>query len=85
MTEKAKKPLNYLEALHAIGHFIQRERLSEVSVLEYQDGWIIHGITFHQTAQGFVRVLSDHVLSHDEIRRLQEQLEGRSQPKRRWL
>lgn len=85
MKEKAKKPLNYLEAMHAIGHFIEQEHLSEVSVLEYKDGWIIHGITFHQTAHGFVRVLCDHVLSHNDVHRLQSQLENRGQVKRRWL
>lgn len=86
MAEGVKQPLDYVAVLRAIGHFVQRERLSEISILEYKDGWIIHGITFRQTAEGFIRVTSDHVLSHADIRKIQESLDGqRPQTKRRWL
>lgn len=86
MTETVKQPLDYAKVLRVIGQFIQQERLSEVSVLEYQDGWIIHGLTFKSTPQGFVRVSSDFLLSHEDVRNMQARLETqrRDAQKRRW-
>ena len=73
-TNKQKERLDYSEVLRIIGHFIQQERLSDVSILEYDQGWIIHGLTYKSTAQGFIRITSDHLISHDDLRNLQEQL-----------
>ncbi|MBC8164157.1 MAG: hypothetical protein H7Z42_23355 [Roseiflexaceae bacterium] len=81
--------LDYPEVLRALGHFIQREHLSEVSISEFDRGWVISGLTFKTTMQGFIRVPADFVVSHDDIRALSEQLltlRIRAQPERRgWL
>jgi hypothetical protein len=81
--------VDYPELLRALGHFIQREHLSEVSVLEFDRGWVITGLTFKSTAQGFIRVPADFVLSHDEVRKMIQDLKDqrqREQPtKRGWL
>ena len=87
--EKERERLDYAELLRVIGHFIQQERLSDVSILEFDGGWIIHGLTYTSTSFGFLRISADHVLSHDDVRKLQDQLKGQrkapEQQKRRWL
>ena len=81
--------VDYPELLRALGHFIQREHLSEVSILEFDRGWVITGLTFKSTAQGFIRVPADFVVSHDEVRKmiqdLQDQRQREPQTKRGWL
>jgi hypothetical protein len=87
--EKESERLDYPELLRVIGHFVQQERLSDVSILEFEGGWIIHGLTYKATSFGFIRVNADHVLSHEDVRKLQEQLKTQrkepQQQKRRWL
>ncbi len=78
------KQLDYPEAMRVIGQFIEQERLSEVSILEYDQGWIIHGLTFKSTAQGFIRIASDHILSHEDVRRLHAQFEAKRQEQSKW-
>ena len=73
-THKEKDRLDYSETLRILGHFIQQERLSDVSILEYDKGWIVHGLTYKSTAQGFIRITSDHLISHDDLLNLQERL-----------
>ena len=81
--------IDYPELLRTLGYFIQREHLSEVSIIEFDRGWIITGLTFKSTAQGFIRIPADFVLSHDELRKmtrdLQDQRQREQQPKRGWL
>ena len=81
--------VDYPELLRALGHFIQREHLSEVSIVEFDRGWVITGLTFKSTAQGFIRVPADYVISHDEVRKLIQDLQDlrqRDQQTRRgWL
>lgn len=81
--------VDYPELLRALGHFIQREHLSEVSIVEFDRGWVITGLTFKSTAQGFIRVPADFVISHDEVRKLIQDLQDlrqRDQQTRRgWL
>jgi hypothetical protein len=88
MTGKRER-IDYPELLRTLGHFIQREHLSEVSIVEFDRGWVITGLTFKSTAQGFIRVPADFVLSHDEVRKmtqdLQEQRLRDQQTKRGWL
>src|SRR5215208_2934927 len=80
--------IDYPELLRALGHFIQREHLSEVSIIEFDRGWVIAGLTFKSTAQGFIRVPADFVISHDEVRKmiqeLQDQRQRDAQTKRGW-
>lgn len=80
--------IDYPELLRALGHFIQQEHLSEVNLLEFDRGWVISGLTYQSTAQGFIRIPADFVLSHDEVRKMVQDLTDqrqREQPKRGWL
>ena len=85
----AQERVDYPDLLRALGHFIQREHLSEVSILEFDRGWVIAGLTYKSTAQGFIRIPADFVVSHEEIRNLVQELQGKRQPppppKRGWL
>lgn len=80
--------VDYPELLRALGHFIQREHLSDISIVEFDRGWIVTGLTFKSTAQGFIRVPADFVLAHDEVRKMIQDLQDlrqREQTKRGWL
>ncbi|HEX9370695.1 MAG TPA: hypothetical protein VF897_06795 [Roseiflexaceae bacterium] len=80
--------LDYPELLRALGHFIQREHLSEIGIVEFDRGWVITGLTYKSTAQGFIRVPADFVISHDDVRKMIQDLQDqrqREQPKRGWL
>jgi hypothetical protein len=80
---------DYPEIMRALGHYIQQQHLSEVSVVEFDRGWIISGLTYKTTPHGFIRVPADFVLSHDELRRLTDSLRAQRKPdqptKRGWL
>ena len=80
---------DYPEIMRAIGQFIQQESLSEVSLLEFDRGWVVTGLTYKATAQGFIRVPVDFVLSHDDIREMIQTMSKRRRPveptKRGWL
>ncbi|NWG19994.1 MAG: hypothetical protein HXY39_06665 [Chloroflexi bacterium] len=84
-----KERIDYPELLRSLGHFIQQQHLNEVTILEFDRGWIITGITYQSTAQGFIRVPADYVLSHDEVRRLIQTMRDQRKPeqhqKRGWL
>ena len=80
--------VDYPELLRALGYFIQQEHLSEVSILEFDGGWVVAGLTFRATAQGFIRVPADFVLSHEDIRTLLQKLQQQDKkdaPKKGWL
>jgi hypothetical protein len=82
------KRSDYQDVLRALGHFIQREHLSEISIVEFDRGWVVTGLTYKSTAQGFIRVPADFVISHDEVRKmiqaLQDQRQQDAQLKRGW-
>jgi hypothetical protein len=86
---KQRERIDYAEILRTLGHFIQQEHLSEVSILEFDRGWLIAGLTYKSTAQGFIRVPADFVLSHEEVRKLSRDLKDQRrqepQPRRGWL
>lgn len=81
--------VDYPELMRTLGYFLQREHLSEVTITEFDRGWIVAGLTFKPTTQGFIRVPADFVLSHEDVqvlsRELADQRREIPQPKRGWL
>lgn len=67
---------DYPEIMRALGFFVQNHHLSEVSIVEFDRGWIIAGLTYQATPDGFMRVPADFVLSHEEVRRLTDSLQA---------
>lgn len=81
-------PVDYPEILRALGFFIQEQHMSEVNITEFERGWIISGLTFKTIAQGFMRVPIDFVISHDEVRKLVQDMRDQRKPdqsRRGWL
>jgi hypothetical protein len=82
------EPVDYPEVFRALGTFVQQQHLAEVAITEFERGWIVAGLTFKSTAQGFLRVPIDFVISHDEIRALITQMreQRKVEPqRRRWM
>ena len=83
--------VDYPEIMRTLGCFIQREHLSEVTITEFDKGWIIAGLTFKSTSQGFIRIPIDFVISYDELQTLSQELTQQragartTQQKRGWL
>jgi hypothetical protein len=81
--------IDYPEMLRLPGQFIQQQHLNEVAILEFDRGWIVSGVTYQNTAQGFIRVAADFVLSHEELRHIIQQMRDQRKPepphKGRWL
>jgi hypothetical protein len=89
MAAQQKERIDYPEIMRALGHFIQQQHLTEVSIVEFDRGWIITGLTYSTTLQGFIRVPADFVVSHEELRKmihsLRDQRKPEQPPKRGWL
>ncbi len=82
------KPADYTEIFRALGFFVQKQHLTEVTVTEFEQGWIVAGLTFKSTAQGFMRIPADYVVSHDELQALIDEMREQrklDQPRRRWM
>jgi hypothetical protein len=80
--------IEYPEILRAIGHFIVQEHLSDVTITEFDRGWVIVGLTFKSTSGGFIRVPADFVLAREEViamaRKLREEPKVTPPQKRGW-
>lgn len=82
--------LEYGEILRVLGLFVQQERLTDISILEFDGGWIVHGLTYEATGTGFLRTNKDYVLSYDDLFKLHEQFKRQRKDqqqatKSRWL
>ncbi|HMO56475.1 MAG TPA: hypothetical protein PKA05_21365 [Roseiflexaceae bacterium] len=79
----------YTEIMRALGHFIQQHHLTEVSIVEFDRGWIVAGLTYSTTMEGFIRVPVDFVISQDTLRKmiheLRENRKIESPPRRGWF
>lgn len=62
--------LHYPELFRAVAHFVEREHLKDVCVLELEGGVLIQGYALIGTTQGFDRALKTQTLTHDELRQL---------------
>jgi hypothetical protein len=65
------KPLiTYPEVFAAIGRFINRKKLRDVCVMEFEGGLIVSGSVFFDKGEGFGRTIETQVFSFDELRQL---------------
>ncbi len=80
--------VDYQEILRALGYFIQQQHMTEVTITEFDRGWIIAGLTYKTTGMGFIRVPIDFIVSQDELRTLVTEMREQrrdDQPKRGWF
>jgi hypothetical protein len=84
----SSQPVEYQEILRALGYFVQQKHMSEVTLTEFDRGWIVAGLTYKSTTQGFLRIPIDFVVSHEELRNLVHEMRDQrraDQPKRGWF
>jgi hypothetical protein len=84
----SSQPVEYQEILRALGYFVQQQHMSEVTLTEFDRGWIVAGLTYKSTTQGFLRIPIDFVVSHEELRNLVHEMRDQrraDQPKRGWF
>lgn len=81
--------IDYSEVLRVLGMFAHEQQMSEIGILEFDNGWILTGVTYRSTASGFVRIPVDFILSYDEIRemirRQRDNRRDEQKTKRRWF
>ena len=66
----AKKTFPYPELLHAIGQFVAKRKISNICVMEFEDGVIVTGTVLYETGETMGRRTETHVLSGEDLRRL---------------
>ncbi len=62
--------LKYGDALRAIGRFIDKKQLSDVCILEFEQGVIVTGSVLYPAGESYNRNIETHVLSLEDVRRL---------------
>ena len=66
----AKIPIPYPELLRAIGRFIVKRGITNVCVMEFEDGVIVTGTVLYETGETTGRRTETHVLSGEDLHRL---------------
>ncbi len=67
------KHLAYGDTLKAIGRFIDRKQLTDVCILEFEQGLIVTGLAVYPAGESYNRNMETHVLSLDDLRRLMKE------------
>ncbi len=65
--------LKYGDALRAIGRFVDKKQLTDVCILEFEQGVIVTGSVLYPAGESYNRNIETHVLSLDDIRRLMKE------------
>ena len=60
----------YPQVFGALGNFIAKSGLTEVCVMEFEQGIIVTGTQFYETGENYNRSIVTHVLSFDDLNRL---------------
>ncbi|MGE5264971.1 MAG: hypothetical protein ACM3S0_16445 [Acidobacteriota bacterium] len=60
----------YPQVFGALGNFIAKSGLTEVCVMEFEQGIIVTGTEFYETGENYNRSIVTHVLSFDDLDRL---------------
>lgn len=63
-------PVKYPELFAALGRYIAKLGISNVSVMEFENGIIITGSLLYETGESFNRRIETKVLSHEDLKRL---------------
>lgn len=62
--------ISYPEALAAIGRFVAQKGLSDVCVLEFENGVIVTGALLYEVHEGYQRRIETHIFSEQDLRRM---------------
>lgn len=61
---------SYPELLHAIGKFIAKRGITNICVMEFENGIIVTGVTLYNTGETTGRRTETHILSFEDVQRL---------------
>lgn len=64
------KNFSYPELLHAIGKFIAKRGITNICVMEFENGIIVTGVTLYNTGETTGRRTETHILSFEDVQRL---------------
>jgi hypothetical protein len=67
-TDKPGK--RYPEVLAALGRFIAKNGMSDVCIMEFENGVIVTGSVLYETGEDMNRYIATHILSHSDLARL---------------
>ncbi len=70
MTALGSGDLQYPVVMEALGRFIVKQQLTNVCVLEFENGVIVTGSLLYPAGEGFKRRNVTQVFSDDDLRRL---------------
>lgn len=66
----SKLQLNYAQVLAAIGRFVAKQELSDVCILEFEDGMILTGSKIYDSGEMMNRRTETHVFSTDDLHKM---------------
>lgn len=70
MSPAHKPNIAYPELLQAIGKFIVKQKISNICIMEFEDGVIVTGTVLYDTGETIGRRSETHVLSGEDLHRL---------------
>jgi hypothetical protein len=68
--QRRSNHLAYPELLHAIGKFVAKRGISNICVLEFENGVIVTGTVLYNTGETIGRRTETHILSFEDVQRL---------------
>ena len=81
-----KHRIGYGPLLEALGRFCDQEKLDEITLLEFEKGFVLQGLKVESTSEGYIRRIVTHTWSYEEVAGMvkpQEEDETPEQQKRR--
>jgi hypothetical protein len=75
-----KHQVGYDTFLRAVGRFCDQEQFDEISLIEFEKGFILQGLKVQSTSQGYIRSLITHTWSYEEISKMAEAAKESPEP-----
>jgi hypothetical protein len=66
----SRKQFDYVKALAAIGQFAIKQNMTDICVMEFEDGMILIGSIIYETGEILNRQTVSHVFSADDLQKM---------------
>jgi hypothetical protein len=66
----SKKQFDYSKVLAALGQFAAKKGISDICVMEFEDGMILIGSVIYETGEILNRQTVSHIFSADDLQKL---------------
>jgi hypothetical protein len=76
-----KHQVGYGTFLQAVGQFCDQEQFDEITVIEFEKGFILQGLKVQSTSEGYIRRLITHTWSYEDISKMAKSKKGSPEPK----